>query len=57
MGREFQSRVVRGKKLLTETSLQHLGMVSKREVMINTCKSTLEFLEDLIEIWIQLIIN
>ena len=43
MGREFQSRGVRGKKLLTETSLQHVGTVSKGAVMINTCKSTLEF--------------
>ena len=30
IGREFQSLAVRGNKLLTQTSLQHLGMVTER---------------------------
>ena len=30
MGREFQSPAVRGKKLLRDTSLKYLGMVTEK---------------------------
>ena len=30
IGREFQSLAVQGKKMLTNTSLQHLGMVTEK---------------------------
>ena len=34
-GREFQSLAVRGKKLLTQTFLQHLGMVTEKSCNVS----------------------
>ena len=35
IGRQFQSLAVRGKKLLTQTSLKHLGMVTEKSCYLS----------------------